>query len=67
MSKQQKERTKMKKIAVLSLALICLLSVLAGCGGKKEMDPQKLTEELLPALGENLEDLRESGFFRRMR
>ena len=47
MSKQQKERTKMKKIAALSLALICLLSVLAGCGGKKEMDPQKLTEELL--------------------
>ena len=36
MSKQQKERTKMKKIAALSLALICLLSVLAGCGGKNE-------------------------------
>ncbi len=37
----------MKKTAALFLALVCLLSVLTGCGDKKELDPQKLADELL--------------------
>jgi len=35
-----------KKIALL-LALVCLVSALAGCGGKKEMEPQAFVDELL--------------------
>ncbi len=34
-------------MAALFLALVCLLSALTGCGDKKELDPQKLAEELL--------------------
>ena len=37
----------MKKTAALFLALVCLLSALTGCGDKKELDPQKLADELL--------------------
>lgn len=37
----------MKKTMALLLALVCLLTVFAGCGGKKELDPQKLADELL--------------------
>ena len=37
----------MKKTTALLLALMCLLTALTGCGGKKEMDPQKLADELL--------------------
>ncbi len=36
----------MKKIAFL-LSLVCLLTALCGCGGKKALDPQALAEELL--------------------
>ena len=48
----------MKKIAFL-LSFVCLLTALSGCGGKKEADPQALTEELLNSAGfsESLERL----------
>ena len=36
----------MKNIAIL-LAIACLLTALCGCGGKKELVPQTLAEELL--------------------
>ena len=35
-----------RKIAWL-LALVCLLSALAGCGGKKELEPRAFVDELL--------------------
>ena len=41
----------MKKNIALLLALICLLSSLCGCGGKKELDPQKLADDLLSGAG----------------
>ena len=37
----------MKKTMTLLLALTCLLAVLSGCGSKKEMEAQKLADELL--------------------
>lgn len=48
---EKKERTSMKKTISLLLAAVCLLSVLAGCGGKKEMDPKALVDELLSGAG----------------
>ncbi len=41
----------MKKRIAFLLALICILSALAGCGGKKELDPQALADDLLANAG----------------
>ena len=37
----------MKKRVSFLLAIVLLLSVLTGCGGKKELDPQTLADDLL--------------------
>ena len=37
----------MKRKTALFLVLVCLLGILAGCGGKKDVEPQKLADELM--------------------
>ena len=41
----------MKRHIAFFLALLCLFSVLTGCGGKKELDPQALADDLLANAG----------------
>ena len=41
----------MKKIFAVFIAIACLLTMMCGCGGKKDMDPRAFVDEVLNGAG----------------
>ena len=50
-SERRGKRLEMRKTLVWILVLSCAVSLLSGCGGKKELEPRAFTDELLSGAG----------------